>query len=56
MSAPAVICMKNDIITFLTTRATIIIVHTSMVWDDVQSKTGIVLDAMDERLTFLFLS
>lgn len=34
----------------------IIIVHTSMVWDDVQSKTGIVFDAMDERLTVVFLS
>lgn len=29
MSAPAVICMKNDIITFLTTRATIINYHSA---------------------------
>lgn len=29
MSAPPVICMKNDIITFLTTRATIINYHSA---------------------------
>lgn len=41
MSAPAVICMKNDIITFLTTRATIINYHSAHIngvgWCTVQN-------------------